>query len=87
MSCHGDHDGEGHGRPQNRKPLLWVLGIGAVAVVGWLLYRSGNGNLLFYGLILLCPLMHLFMHGGHGHGGHQHGGTATQKPRNTEHEH
>lgn len=23
--------------------------------------------------LLLCPLMHLFMHGGHGHGGH--GGT------------
>jgi hypothetical protein len=26
-----------------------------------------------YLLILACPLMHLFMHGGHGgHGGHQH---------------
>lgn len=26
-----------------------------------------------YLLLLLCPLMHLFMHGG-GHGGHGHGG-------------
>lgn len=24
-------------------------------------------------LVLLCPLMHFFMHGGHGHGGHRHG--------------
>jgi hypothetical protein len=24
--------------------------------------------------LLACPLMHLFMHGGHGHGGHQHDG-------------
>ncbi|MBC7906206.1 MAG: DUF2933 domain-containing protein [Rhodospirillaceae bacterium] len=23
-------------------------------------------------LLLLCGLMHLFMHGGHGHGGHDH---------------
>lgn len=23
-----------------------------------------------YLLLLMCPLMHLFMHGGHGHGGH-----------------
>ncbi|TAK72429.1 MAG: DUF2933 domain-containing protein [Betaproteobacteria bacterium] len=24
-----------------------------------------------YLLVLACPLMHLFMHGGHGHGGHR----------------
>ena len=27
-------------------------------------------------LLLACPLMHLFHHGGHGHGGHRHGGNA-----------
>ena len=27
-------------------------------------------------LLLLCPLMHLFMHGGHGHGHGGHGGGA-----------
>ncbi|MBM2830665.1 MAG: hypothetical protein HW411_1455 [Gammaproteobacteria bacterium] len=25
-------------------------------------------------LLAACPLMHLFMHDGHGHGGHDHGG-------------
>ena len=33
-------------------------------LVGWL---SSYGIWL---LLLACPLMHLFMHGGHGHGGH-----------------
>jgi hypothetical protein len=29
------------------------------------------GNWLLIALLLACPLMHLFMHGGHGsHGGH-----------------
>ena len=23
-----------------------------------------------YAILLLCPLMHIFMHGGHGHGSH-----------------
>ena len=40
-------------------------------------------GILPYGLILLCPLMHLFMHGGHGghgdHSGHEnHAGHQTQ---------
>lgn len=30
-----------------------------------------------YLLLLLCPVMHLFMHGGHGHG-HDHAGHNTQ---------
>ncbi len=31
---------------------------------GWLSYWP-------YLFLLACPLMHLFMHGGHGHGGHR----------------
>lgn len=30
-----------------------------------------SGSLVFL-IFLACPLMHLFMHGGHGHGGHHH---------------
>jgi hypothetical protein len=29
-------------------------------------------GILPYLLLLVCPLMHLFMHHGHGHGEHQH---------------
>ncbi|HIE56304.1 MAG TPA: DUF2933 domain-containing protein, partial [Chromatiaceae bacterium] len=33
--------------------------------------------------LLLCPLMHIFMHGGHGHGSHGgHGEDNTQKGHN-----
>ncbi|WP_369600356.1 DUF2933 domain-containing protein [Hahella sp. SMD15-11] len=42
---------------------LVVAGVSAVQS-GWI---SGR-DLLFYGLLLACPLMHVFMHGGHGHG-------------------
>lgn len=34
-----------------------------VHLAGWFPYWP-------YLLLLACPLMHLFMHGGHGHGGH-----------------
>ena len=51
--------------------LVVFLAIGAVFLatehrahlVGWIPYWP-------YLLLLACPLMHLFMHGGHGHGSH-----------------
>ncbi len=46
----------------------------AVSVLGFLIYEGHGAHLLGYApflLILACPLMHIFMHGGHGgHGGH-----------------
>ena len=42
-----------------------------VVVLGFLIYTGHSAHLLGaapYLLILACPLMHLFMHGGHGHG-------------------
>ncbi len=45
-----------------------------VSVLGFLIYEGHGAHLLGYApflLILACPLMHIFMHGGHGgHGGH-----------------
>ncbi len=46
-------------------------------LVGWVPYWP-------YLLLLACPLMHLFMHGGHGHGSHgsdgaSHGPTGKEK--------
>ncbi|WP_119682021.1 DUF2933 domain-containing protein [Indioceanicola profundi] len=48
-----------------------------LAVTGFFLWAEHRAHLfgaLPYLLLLLCPLMHLFMHGGHGHG-HRHGRT------------
>lgn len=68
----------------------------AVSVLGFLVYEGHGAHLLGYApflLILACPLMHIFMHGGHGgHGGHQHGGddaeeNAPQRPGSQQHEH
>lgn len=44
-------------------------------VSGWFRYWP-------YLLLLACPVMHLFMHGGHGHGGH--GESKTPSDSNTE---
>ena len=43
-------------------------------VLGFLIYTGHSAHLLGavpYLLVLACPLMHLFMHGGHGHRRHQ----------------
>jgi hypothetical protein len=45
----------------------------ALAVIGFLIYTGHSAHLLGflpYLLILSCPLMHIFMHGGHH--GHRH---------------
>jgi hypothetical protein len=44
--------------------LFFLLSEHRIHVLGWL-------PLL---LLAACPLMHLFMHHGHGHGGHEKGG-------------
>lgn len=54
----------------------WVL-IGFLLIVAffvWTEHRAHLFGVLPYLLLLACPLMHLFMH--HGHGGHRHGGHA-----------
>ena len=49
----------------------------ASALAFWLLrehWRHASGYLIYlpYLLFLACPLMHLFMHHGHGHGADHH---------------
>ena len=53
-----------------RTPLGWAITI-AFAAFGAYLLATHSGHILSalpYFLLLLCPLMHLFGHGGHGHG-------------------
>lgn len=50
-----------------------IVLIGFLAIVGFYLVTEHTAHLfgaLPYLLVLACPLMHIFMHGGHGHGGH-----------------
>jgi len=49
-----------------------VATVVVVSVLAFLIYKGHSAHLLGalpYLLILICPLMHIFMHGGH-HGGH-----------------
>ena len=52
-----------------KKP--WVLG--SVLILGYWVYTyhlEHAMGFLPYLILLLCPFMHVFMHGGHGHSGH-----------------
>ncbi len=60
--------------------LMVFLAIGAFFLVTE--HTAHTFGYLPYALLLLCPLMHLFMHGGHGGGGHgDHGGERTPDTR------
>jgi hypothetical protein len=62
-------------------PLFWRSPAGlallvVIAVGGFYLVTEHTAHLLGalpYLLLLACPLMHVFMHHGHGGHGHQHG--------------
>ena len=44
-----------------------------IAATSYFLFMEHRQHLfqfLPFLILLLCPLMHIFMHGGHGHGGH-----------------
>lgn len=51
-------------------------GLAAIALIIGVMYFLLTEHLahtiafLPYGILLLCPLIHIFMHGAHGHGGH-----------------
>jgi len=56
-------------RSSNRLVLIGFLAIAAYFL--WTEHRAHVVQFLPYGLLVLCPLLHMF-HGGHGgHGGHR----------------
>lgn len=66
MHDHSDNRGE---VPRWRTNIVLI---GFLAVAGFYLFTEHRAHLLGFlpfGILLLCPLMHLFMHGGHKHGG------------------
>ena len=73
-----NHDGHSQNPPNStgsRTGVAWKGAAMMVAViVGFYVLREHWGHALGvapYLLLLACPVMHIFMHGGHGH---QHGG-------------
>jgi hypothetical protein len=78
MSVQG-HSSEG-GPVREGTSLRFRMGLvlaGFLAIAGVLLFTEHQAHvlgLLIWLPLLACPLMHLFMHGGHGHGGHRHDG-------------
>jgi hypothetical protein len=58
----------------NQKPFLKnpIVIVCLVGVGYWLYTYHAEHALGFlpFAILLLCPLMHIFMHRGHGHGGH-----------------
>ena len=65
---------EGHDAPPSFWSSRYAIGlvvIGGVATYFlWTEHRAHLLGLLSYALLLACPLMHVFMHRGHGH--HRH---------------
>lgn len=70
-----------HEDPASREPGFWrsrtgLVAIALLAIGGFLLlseHRAHALGILPFLLLLACPLLHLFMHGGHGgHGNHNH---------------
>ena len=45
----------------------------ATSVYLYMVHKDHVLALLPYAILAGCPLMHMFMHRGHGHGGHSHG--------------
>ncbi len=64
----------GNESPWWREPFRLVL-IGFLAIAGFFLVTEHSAHLfgvLPWLLLLACPLMHVFMHHGHGGGGERH---------------
>jgi hypothetical protein len=71
---HHDHSHDASGQQGNfLTSRAGLVLIGFIIIGGVLLFTEHRQHVLgaFVFLpLLLCPLMHLFMHGGHGHGRH-----------------
>lgn len=62
------------------RPSFWKTPFGVVSTIVallasaylWVAHRDHVLALLPFALLAACPLMHIFMHRGHGQGGHSH---------------
>lgn len=66
------HNHAGNTSPPTRRWRANILLIAVLIIAGFYLVAEQRAFLLAYWpllLLLACPLLHIFMHRGHGHGG------------------
>lgn len=79
-----NHDHDGHERPGDalrtvaRSKLVMIGFLLVIAYFLWTEHRAHVIQFLPFLLLAACPLMHIFMHGGHGHGHGHRPGDATK---------
>lgn len=74
---HEHHNEDGGG---SRGKIVLVVFLAIAAFFLFTEHRAHLFGFLPFLLVLACPLMHMFMHGGHGgHGGHSH--SSDEAPR------
>lgn len=66
---HTTHQEQSKGFPFSGSTLAICLGVLALAVVAVTIFKVSVGTVAIFGLILACPLMHIWMmkDGGHKH--------------------
>ncbi len=57
-----------HSPMAGRAKIAWIVFAAIAAFYLWTENRAHLLGILPFLFLLACPLMHLFMHGGHGHG-------------------
>jgi hypothetical protein len=75
------HDPVGHDAPPSFWRSRYAIGLGVIgAIAGYFLLTEHLAHVigaLPWLMLLACPLMHVFMHHGHGGHGHHHGAKAS----------
>lgn len=70
MSVHDDSGHQPTGTGISMKSKTGIVLVGFLIIAGGLLFTEHRAHvlgLLIWLPLLACPLMHVFMHGGHGH--------------------
>jgi Protein of unknown function (DUF2933) len=90
-----DHSNHDSGKPSFFSSRANIVLVGFLAIGGYFLITEHGAHILPFLpwlLLLACPLMHFFMHGGHGgHGEHRgngdSGGSSSNGRQGTPHQH
>lgn len=73
------------GQPTSWRLPLWLAFCMFLAIAVFFLWEEHRAHilgLLPYAVLLLCPLIHIFMHRGHNGHDHDHGGRQGEDDRN-----